>query len=350
MLLRPSSLLASSLLAGVLVAAAAGAAAAHPLGNFTVSHYHGLTLAPDGVEVHTVIDVAEIPTQQRRAGIDSDADGALSAAELGAEAGRECPAVAADLTATVDGARLGWTVDAVALEVVPGEADLPTLRLTCDLSAPADLGARASVNFTDGYRTDRIGWHEVTAVGVGMRLVESSVPSTSVSDRLRSYPSDLLSSPLDVRSAAVVAEPGRPVAGRAGPAADPAGSFSRLVAEGDRRLGDLVGDRQLTPLVGALAVALAALLGAGHAVLPGHGKTVMAAYLAGRRGRPRDALLVGATVTLTHTAGVLLLGLALTLSSGLAGERVLRVLTVVSGLLVVVIGAGLLRGALRDRA
>jgi ABC-type nickel/cobalt efflux system permease component RcnA len=117
----------------------------------------------------------------------------------------------------------------------------------------------------------------------------------------------------------------------------------------DRRLQALVGDRGLTPLVGAGALLLAVLLGAGHALLPGHGKTMMAAYLAGRRGRPRDALTVGATVTVTHTAGVLLLGLAVSLSSTLAGDQVLRWLGVVSGALVAVIGAAMLRGALRTR-
>jgi ABC-type nickel/cobalt efflux system permease component RcnA len=112
-------------------------------------------------------------------------------------------------------------------------------------------------------------------------------------------------------------------------------------------LRDLVGGRHLTPLVGILAVLLALVLGAAHAALPGHGKTVMAAYLAGKHGRPRDAIAVGATVTLTHTGGVLLLGLLLTLSAGIAGETVLGWLGVVSGGLVAVVGAAMLLGLRR---
>jgi ABC-type nickel/cobalt efflux system permease component RcnA len=104
-----------------------------------------------------------------------------------------------------------------------------------------------------------------------------------------------------------------------------------------------VGSRSLTPWVGFLAVLLALLLGGAHAALPGHGKTVMAAYLAGRQGRPRDALAVGATVTLTHTGGVLILGLLLTTAAGLAGETVLGWLGVVSGLLVATVGVTMLR-------
>jgi ABC-type nickel/cobalt efflux system permease component RcnA len=157
---------------------------------------------------------------------------------------------------------------------------------------------------------------------------------------------DLLASPVDVRSFTVATEPGpntdhgasiRPGSG------DP---FSTLVAGLDRRLEDLIGARGLTPLVGSLAVLLAVLLGCGHALLPGHGKTVMAAYLAARRGRRRDAVVVGVTVTATHTVGVLVLGLALSLSSTLAGDQVVRWSGVVSGLLVAGIGVFMVRAAL----
>ena len=124
---------------------------------------------------------------------------------------------------------------------------------------------------------------------------------------------------------------------------------------GSRRHGcsdtfdDLIGRRDLTLGVGLLAIALALVLGASHALLPGHGKTVMAAYIAGRQGSVRDAVIVGATVTGTHTGGVLVLGLALTLSTSLAGETVLGWLGVASGVLVAVLGVGLLLSAARHR-
>ena len=115
------------------------------------------------------------------------------------------------------------------------------------------------------------------------------------------------------------------------------------------RFDELVGRRDLTLGVGLLAVALAVVLGASHALLPGHGKTVMAAYIAGRQGSSRDAVLVGATVTATHTGGVLVIGLALTLSSSLAGESVLAWLGVASGLMIAALGAALFLGAARHR-
>jgi len=122
------------------------------------------------------------------------------------------------------------------------------------------------------------------------------------------------------------------------------------VGRATRAFGALAGTSDLTPLVSVLAVLLSLVLGASHAILPGHGKTVMAAYLAGMRGSARDAGVVGATVTITHTAGVLALGLAVTVSSAVAGEAVLRWLGVISGLLVAGIGAAMVRGALRATA
>ena len=82
------------------------------------------------------------------------------------------------------------------------------------------------------------------------------------------------------------------------------------------------------------------MLGAGHAFLPGHGKTIMAAYLVGKRGSFRDVVTVGATVTLTHTAGVLVLGVAITSSAAFAPAQAERWLGVVSGVIVALVGVG----------
>ena len=91
------------------------------------------------------------------------------------------------------------------------------------------------------------------------------------------------------------------------------------------------------------------MLGAGHAFLPGHGKTIMAAYLVGKRGSYRDVATVGATVTLTHTGGVLVIGLLLSLSAALAPTVVVQDLAVLSGLIVAGVGLWLLTTAVRRR-
>ena len=336
------------LLVGSALWAVPTAAQAHPLGNFTVNHYAHVQLFPDRVEVAAVVDRAEIPTAQALQTIAPD--GSPSTGQLATAATAECAELAPALRLAVDGRPAEWRVVDAAMGTVRGAAGLPTLRLTCLLRAGAELDTAAEVSFDNAYLPDRVGWREVTADGTGVRLLDSPVPVESISDELRTYPDDLLASPVDVRSFTVATEPGSNTGAGTAITPEAGDPFSSALASLDRWLEDLVGDRGLTPLVGALAVLLAVLLGSGHALLPGHGKAVMAAYLAGRGGRTRDAVTVGATVTATHTAGVLVLGLALSVSSSLAGDQVLRWLGVGSGLLVAGIGGVLLRDALRRRA
>jgi ABC-type nickel/cobalt efflux system permease component RcnA len=248
----------------------------------------------------------------------------------------------------VDGHRVQWSVRPAGFAYGPGSAGLHTSRVSCAFKAAADLTRPAMVDLANGYRADRIGWREITAAGHGVHIVHPPVPVRSVTHSLRSYPADLLGSPLDQRSARLQVEPGDGPGAGAAIQVSGGDPVSRWVAQADRALERLVGGH-LTPFVGALAVLLALTLGAAHAALPGHGKTVMAAYIAGRRGRRRDALTVGAIVTLTHTGGVLVLGLLLTATAGLAGEAVLSWLGIASGILVAAVGVAMLAGVLRGR-
>jgi nickel/cobalt transporter (NicO) family protein len=328
--------------AGIAVLALpAPRASAHPLGNFSVNQALALDLYPNRVEVAAVVDLAELPTLQERSAVSAEGAAGYNA--------RVCDELARDVAVRVDGHPLMWTVRPTGFAYRPGSAGLQTTRLTCALRAPADLAATSTVDVTDGYRADRIGWRELTARGHGVHPVDPSIPARSPSDALRSYPADLLGSPLDQRSARLRVEPGDgPVTLGPKTHVNRGDPVSRWIASADRTLEGLVGDR-LTPLIGMLGVVLALALGAGHAALPGHGKTVMAAYLAGRHGRPRDALVVGATVTVTHTGGVLVLGLLLTTAAGLAGEVVLSWLGVASGVLVAAVGTTMLAASLRRR-
>ena len=101
---------------------------------------------------------------------------------------------------------------------------------------------------------------------------------------------------------------------------------------------------------GALLLLLMAAFGWGalHALSPGHGKAMVAAYLVGARGTPRHAVALGAIVTVTHTIGVFALGfVTLALSQYVLPEDLYPWLTLVSGLLVVTVGAGVLLSRLR---
>ena len=93
---------------------------------------------------------------------------------------------------------------------------------------------------------------------------------------------------------------------------------------------------------GLLALLVAVVLGGLHAMAPGHGKTMMAAYVVGRRGTPRQVAAIGLTVAVTHTGGVLALGTVIWLSQAIAPDRVLPWLTVASGGLLASCGLALL--------
>lgn len=100
---------------------------------------------------------------------------------------------------------------------------------------------------------------------------------------------------------------------------------------------------ELSPAAMVSAVALAFVLGAFHALSPGHGKTLVAAYLAGSRGRFQHALLLGGTVTFTHTISVFALGFAtLFLTQGIVPQQIVQDLSVISGLAVIAVGFRLL--------
>jgi len=335
---------------------AAPAPPAHPLGNFSINQYLGLVLHPDRVEATAVVDSAEIPTLQERSLVDADSDGSPSDAERRAYAARTCQEVAAAISVRLRGDSLQWTVTSPTFAYAPGVGGLSTSRLSCGLTAPADLGRAGRLEVSATFLADRVGWREITARGDGVRLLESSAPDRSVSGELRAYPEDLLASALDVRNATLRVEPGTagtppPSAAAGSRATTPTGAdpVTRWMATVDRQFQRLAGGPQITPVVGLLAVLLSLLLGAGHAALPGHGKTVLAAYLAGQRGRPRDAVAVGATVTFAHTAGVLAIGLLLASGTALAGETLLRWLGLLSGVVVVAVGGGMLASVLSAR-
>jgi nickel/cobalt exporter len=353
--MRTAARVAATLcIAGALVGLLAAAAAAHPLGNFSVNRYHGLVVAPGELRVDTVQDLAEIPTAQAMPRIDADHDGTPSVEELAAWAPRACRRAAGDLLISVDGRPIPAATRTATAHLRAGQAGLPTLRLECRIVA-ALAGPRAVsvIEFRDR-APDQPGWREVTARGDRMTLLSSDVPQASRSDRLTGYPRDMLTAPLVQRGATLRVRPGGPpLASTAAPAALVQG-VGQLLPRGADRLTEaftaLVARRALTPGFAALALVVALTLGGLHALAPGHGKTIMAAYAASRGRRSlREVLALGATITVTHTAGVLALGLLVASGSTLAPAAAIPWLGVASGALVAATGLGLLRRALRTR-
>lgn len=319
----------------------APAADAHPLGNFTVNRYDGLVAAPGTLHVTHVEDLAEIPATQAKPELER-----LGTARWAA---LRCAEAARGSEATVDGRRVTLTVSAARAELRPGQAGLDTLRLECAESAPLPRGTTVHVGFHSAGVSSGPGWREITARGDRTTLSRSDVPRESVSRELTTYPAGLLSSPADTSTARLTLRPG---GAALSPERDAPGA-SVLPRGADRwtqALNNLVARRDLTLGFATLALLIAVGLGAAHALAPGHGKTLMAAAAAARGGRARlrDVLPLAASVAVTHTLGVVALGLLVTAGSA-ATPSVVAWLGVASGALVLGAGANLARRAWRGR-
>lgn len=328
----------------VAVVWSAAAAWAHPLGNFTINLYSGLHVVPGEIRIDYVLDMAEIPTFQEMPSIDTDGDGATPPAELAAWAATVAPTLVRNLSLTVDGDPVALRIRSVSARFRDGEGGLSILRFE-GLFAGATLEA-GDVGYSDANYPDTLGWREITAVGEDGRAVTgSSVPAESVSDALLSYPQDLLSSPLDITTMHASFAPGASVdAGSTPPGLKPAGAEVRPGV--DRSPFVSLVDNHGIGLV-LLGLALAVAFGAWHALLPGHGKTLMAAYMVGSEAKVRQAVAVGAAVAVMHTASVLALGVAvITLEQTFRPETLYPWLGLLSGVMAIGLGAYLLIGRL----
>jgi nickel/cobalt exporter len=312
------------LLAFLVVALAAPlGAAAHPLGNFTVNRFSRIEVSGHRLYVRYVLDLAEIPTfQAKQAG----------RIDPGSYAGR----IARGAKLTVGGrpARLVPLRHAIAFP--DGAGGLQTTRLEVILAGP-HIGRAARISYHDTNYANRIGWKEIV---VGVR-------TPSRSDELRAYPKELLHSPLDVTHVAAT------VHSALGPEAPPALTRGPALRAPDRvadhGFASLISKDRLSVGFVLLSLCVAFFWGAAHALSPGHGKSIVAAYLVGARGTPRHAVLLGLTVTVTHTIGVFALGLVtLSLSEFLVPDQLYPWLNLVSALLVVTVGVSVLRWRVRE--
>jgi ABC-type nickel/cobalt efflux system permease component RcnA len=269
--------------------------------------------------------------------IDADGDGVASGPELQAWADRRADTIVGDLVLRIDDApaRLGTT--AASASLAPGQAGLQVLRL--DVHAVADLPRRGTIELEDRGDDGRIGWHEVTAAGVdGVAIEGSDVPVTSPSGGLRAYPMDAAESPLDVRRMRADFAPGV----SAGTASDAIAPAPLGAVPGAALLTGALARGGVGMFVAAIVIAIG--VGAWHALLPGHGKTLMAAAMVGGGARARQAAAAAVAVAGMHTVAVLVLGVAvLVLEASFRPETLYPWLGFVSGAVAVLIGVSLLR-------
>ena len=374
----------AGVLGGIVLAIVVPAlATAHPLGNFTINHYAGVRVEPDRILLDIVIDQAEIPTFQARLGFDTDGDGEVSAAETDAGRATACTSLAPSLSLRVDGTRQSLVLDEAGLTFPNGVGGLDTMRIVCGFSVAlaSPLAAGATLDFADTSYADRLGWREIVTTGSGVTLsaAKGELRTTTTSNRLRLYPTNLLTQALADTSVSLLVAPGGPtlpaldipdaspltgigvgrvassISGSAiesGPpvsvAAPAAASVPCGVTGGE--LPSIFRSTDLSPIVLLASILTAAALGAGHALTPGHGKTLMAAYLVGTRGTPLHAAGLGLTVTVSHTLGILVLAAVVVGAQGfLPPDTVVRSAPVIAAFSIVAIGGWMLFGEGRRR-
>jgi nickel/cobalt transporter (NicO) family protein len=312
----------------VAIALPAADADAHPLGNFTVNHLTQVAVTDDSVQLRYILDVAEIPTFQARR------QPRTRTLRLAREE------VARRLAVTVDGRRVAvYDAGPPLLSFPRGQGGLDTTRIELSLRAAA-TGAQV-VRVRDGTYPDRLGYTALVARPGRGTTVRSTASSEDPTRGLRTYPPSAVQRPLEQRTATLNVRDGD------GTLVAPRltrGDTVTTRSDADDGFAGVFEDAAAgkTALVALLLAALG--WGALHALSPGHGKAMVAAYLVGSKGTSRHAVVLGAVVTVTHTIGVFALGLVtLLLAQHILPEDLFPWLTLISGLLVIAIGLAVLR-------
>jgi ABC-type nickel/cobalt efflux system permease component RcnA len=321
----------------LLAALFAGMAAGHPMGNFSVNHYARFEPAAHSLGIRYVMDLAEIPTFELFQQGGPNADQQKQALEQARQ-------WAANLAITVDGKPVKARVERASMVLSEGAGNMQVARITADLRVDAEGGA---VTFEDRNYEGRSGWKEIVAPGAKDR---SAGLTAYPQDPMLAPPQDVKarflwkSAPLKAPRVETTAAPAVPTA--PSPIAAPAPG---TVVKGDY-LSKLLHREQIGWDLTLIGIAVAFALGCMHAMSPGHGKTIVAAYLVGSRGTFKHAIFLGGMVTFTHTASVFALGfVTLFLSKYVLPETLFPILGAISGLSIVWVGTMLFVRRLRAK-
>lgn len=321
---------------------------AHPLGNFSVNTFTRIEIENDRVRLKCVLDMAEIPAFQESQKIDTDKNGTLEEAELNNYLENLTPQFAGNLNLLIDGQSVQMQPVSKEISLPLGAGNLPTLRIEWDFISEISLTDKTAVHrlkFENNNYKERVGWNEIVVNRTaGVNIFDSNVFGNALTDELKTYPEDMLSAPLAEKTAelsftaSAVPEGAKLLQNRNGSASAP--------VQKDR-FAELISVPEITPAIALFGLLVAFGFGAAHAMSPGHGKTVVGAYLVGSRGTVKHALFLGLTVTVTHTLGVFALGFIMLFASNfILPEKLMPFLGFVSGLLVFFIGISLFKDRL----
>ena len=326
---------AVAIFVAVLVLTAAGASA-HPLGNFTINHLTKLSVDRTSVHVHYVLDMAEIPTFQA---LGAPSETQSQAQHVNAYAKNLAPTLLSSLQLTLAGNRAPLTLDSTHATTRPGAGQLPTLYVVLDAHATLP-SPRATIAFHDDTFAGRLGWHDIVVA-----------PATEPTHELTAYPSALIGSPRATTAVEIsFGADGRAVV-HADTAADaPASGVPAPSQMRSNQLSDMLARGTSDWGFVALTFLVAIVLGALHALEPGHGKTLLAISLVGARATVKQATILATALTVAHTIGVLALGVAINLFKGyFVPETIYPWITLISGIVIAVIGARAVQRQMRLR-
>lgn len=328
------------------------------LGNFTINQFTALRVEDGGIAVRHSIVFGQLPALRELHAADADRDGVTSAQERDAHARRLVDAFADELRITVEGVTVPLR-PVRAVTSLPDEQGGFSLRMDLDFAGvlAADRRPR-TLRFANEVYAGRFGWQEIQVQAArGISVFDTDAFSTSLTEGLVENITELpATGPLAERTVqlAYTTGPLPPGAVALGPrpqaAPRAAAQASGLAPDPDwlrvqtRALVDRLANGSVDALGVFHALLAALVLGALHAFSPGHGKTVVGAYLIGSRATARHAAFLGLTVTVTHTLGVFALGLAtLAASAYVLPERLFPILGLASGLIVLAMGVVLLK-------
>jgi hypothetical protein len=268
-------------LATIIIFAFSISVKAHPLSNFSINQFSRLEIEKSQILVRQVLDIAEIPTFQELQTIDLDKNGISSPAELNAYAEMITPSYAGNLHLTVDNLPLVLRLVETRITLPPGDGNLPTLRLEWDLSAdlPDAENSIHHVGFENKNNLERVGWNEIVINRTaGINVFDSTAFGSDLSNELKAYPQNMLTAPLTEHAAKFSFSFGefpanvKPLQNRDGKVSPP--------VQKDK-FAELINVEQITFPIALFGLLVAFGLGALHALSPGHGKTVVGAYLVG---------------------------------------------------------------------
>jgi ABC-type nickel/cobalt efflux system permease component RcnA len=318
-------------------------AQAHAIDSANIDQYTRLEIGVKSVHVHYILNMGDLPAYLERRAIDTNVDAELSAEEQAAYLSKKIPELLARMSLTVNNLPvelrlLTKNLSFPVLGVPDIDGGLITMLLVLDLEAQLpEISGSTNFEYHNDNFTDGNGWREIVVRPLGGLSLSDPALQQDLTNELQAYPTAMKSTPLDVRSVTFSVLPPGGATQQVSATPQPAGL--PRPAQSDDKFAGLIAAPALTPQVIFFSLLLSLVLGASHALTPGHGKTIVGAYLVGNRGKAKDAIILGLTTTLTHTIGVFALGfITMFVANYILPEQLFPWLELLSGVLVVVIG------------